>query len=160
MKYILLKIGVLAALSLAAACGGIVEKLAPVRLESVEMHGLSGADVSFEIGNASAHRIRIRNAEATFHYDGIPIGTATLMREFTIERRKHDTLRTRWRLRVEEPAAARLLEKRIERKCYDKIAVSYTIDVRAGLAQKTFSAEMVPFSDFLTTFDRITETAP
>ncbi len=160
MKSLLLKICMFAALSLAASCGGIAQKIGPLRVESVELHGLSGVDATLEINNSSAHRIRIKRAEAMFHYDGAPVGKVALVREFTIEKRRLNTLNTRWRLRFKDLSMARMLVRRIENRHYDKIAISYKVTVGAGIVKKTFSAEMVPLSDFLTTFGQITVTAP
>jgi len=138
---------------LLVSCSGAARKVGPVRLTGFERHGWSGADAELEIGNASAHRLRIRAAEVTFFYDGIPVGTATLTRELTLERHTLNRLGSRWRLRTEDPAAAYMLQKRIEEREYDRIALGYRLTVRAGLAKKTFSQRMVPLSEFLSTFD-------
>lgn len=154
MKAAVSKILLLLGLWLLTGCGGIGQKLDPVRIRSVELHGLSGADLTWEIGNSSGRRIRIRSAEIVLRYDGIPVGTATLIGECAIEKRSHELLSTRWRLRIGDPAAARLIEKRIEAGNCERISIDYTVCVGTGLGDKTFSATMVPFSVFLATFDR------
>ena len=138
---------------LLVSCSGAARKVGPVRLTEFERHGWSGADVSLEIGNASAHRLRILSAELTFFYDSTAVGTATLTRKLTIEKRSLNRLHSRWQLRTEDPAAAYTLQKRIEERRYDRIALGYRLTVRAGLAKKTFSQQMVPLSEFLSTFE-------
>lgn len=137
---------------LLAACSGMVRKLGPVEPVDFDRHGWAGADLTLRIGNRSAHDLHIRAAEITFCYDETFVGTATLTRETVIPKHSSDLHRTRWRLRVEDPAAAMLILKRIEAHDYDRIAIGYTVTAKAGAAKRTFSAEMVPLSIFLATF--------
>lgn len=145
---------------LLSACGGVVRKLGPVEPVEFDRHGWSGADLTLRIGNGSAHDLRIRAAKVTFYYDEAFIGTATLMRETVVPKRSHDLHRTRWRLRVEDPAAAMLLLKRIETHDYDRIAVEYAFTAKVGIVRRTFSADMVPLSIFLATFEPVIDLEP
>lgn len=160
MKRTLFKSLLLSGALLLAACGGAVRKIGPVRPVEFDRHGWSGADLVLQVGNASSHDLRLHSAEIVFSYDGATVGTATLIREAVAPKRSLDRIVTRWRLRVEDPAAALLIQKRIEAHEYDRIAVSYTLRIRFGAAGKTFSAAEVPLSIFLATFEPIIDIEP
>ena len=144
---------------LLAACSGI-RKLGPVQPVAFDRHGWSGADLTLRVGNASSRDLRLLAAQIVFYYDETPVGTATLMREAVAERHSFAPVATRWRLRVDDPGAAHLLQKRIETHEYDRISVGYALTVRFGSAKRTFSAEMVPLSNFLVTFDPTIDVEP
>lgn len=160
MSGVSLRALLLAGIVLLTACGGIVRKLGPVQPVAFDRHGWSGADLTLRIGNATSRDLRIAAAEITFYYDEAPVGTATLMREAVVPKRSFDLLSTRWRLRVEDPGAVHLLQKRIEAREYDRISAGYTLTVRLGGAKRTFSADMMPLSIFLATFGPTIDVEP
>lgn len=135
-------------------CGHMAEKIGPVEFHCIERLGTAGIALEGTIENRSSYRVRLKRATLRLYYAGAFVGEAELRGEVNLEQRSLNPFTSRWRLRIEDPAAARLIEKRIEAQNYENITLDYCLRVRAGVVGKTFSREMMPLSEFLCTFGR------
>lgn len=135
----------------AVACGS-AQKIRLVGVDSFDRHGWAGGDLTLAIGNASAHRLRLRSACVTFYYEGNYVGEAHLMAGVEAPPHALTHVFTRWKLRVPDPAAAYLLLRRIEERRYAGIALDVEAKVRLGWGGRRISMTGVPLSDFIRIF--------
>lgn len=136
----------------ATGCTGIARKVGPLSIEGAERLGTSGVEVQLRLPNHSRHTLKIRQAEATFYYHGEPLATAQLHGELQLKKRSEELLRSRWRVRAEDPTALIFLQKRLSEQRVEGLTLDYHITFKVGLIKKTFSDKGVELTEILRTF--------
>ena len=137
---------------LLAACSGPARKVRFEGIGDFDRHGWAGADVTLNVANGSAHRVSATEARVVFYYRGAFVGEAKLMGRAAAAKHAVSSVPTRWKFRVNDPAAAYMLLKRIEERRYEGISLDVQARVRLGWAARRISFEGIPLSDFIRTF--------
>ncbi len=139
-------------LTLTNGCKSPLRKIGPLQIESVERLGSSGLELVVLLPNQSRRTWSIEQAEIAIYDNGQLLLQAELRGTAVVVKRSENRLKTRWRLRSEDPTALLQLERRLKEEACDQLSVDYRIAVKSGPVRKTFSAEKVALQKILSTF--------
>lgn len=135
-----------------ASCGRESGKLRIKGFDGIEMMGLSALRLNCEVENLGRKDITISSAELTLRKEGVELFRLRLVGELKIAAQTTTKLSSRWKIETENPVAMLLLLKSPTSEQLSSMTLDYTIVGSKGRLRKTFCQEMVPLSDFLSTF--------
>lgn len=133
-------------------CRSAREAFGPLTGVEIQRLGSAGIDLTLELGNASRRDLRLQQGEFTLYRGEEFLMQGQLHQEALLQRRTPGPFRSRWKISRNDPAAPLLLQRRLESQSLEDLRITYRLTLKWGGVQKTFSAEMVPLSDFLRTF--------
>jgi len=127
-------------------------------VESVERHAWTGADITLRMRNDSRRDLRMDSC--TVHVfrtdagrtDRMYIGSLELRGGAGIDRRTESPVRLRMKMRMESPAAAQALWRRLADGETDGISILLEAKVRAGSRERRISTGILSLSSILNTF--------
>ena len=144
-------------LAAVASCRQAVERsrseIGIEAVERIERRGSAGAVAVLQVRNDSERTLVLRRARIGVSYGGTPVCELELRGPVRVPRRTTGRVTTLWRLRSDDPMALYVLERRIREGDLERIGIRYDLRGRGGVVPVNISAEMMPLSDFLNTFD-------
>lgn len=151
--YLLLTLAALLPLS---SCRRAVEKARRnIRVEAVEgfeRRGLTGAEVTLRVKNGTRHRLRLDEASLDIYFGRSRAAAVVLHEPAEVAGRTTASVRTSWRIRVDDPLALLAAAGSVRRGDLSQCYVTYSVAGRGGPAPVKLRGEMVPVSDFLNNF--------
>lgn len=156
MKRILAYLLLAAVAVTAPSCRRAAEKAASqIHFRQVESLGIRSdatIEATLRIDNGSAYRLALDRATADLCFAARPVARLTLVEGVTLARRTEASVTTRWRLDVRNPLLALQAAGRLRRGDLESFAVTFAVEGTGGPVKVNFSREMMPLSDFLSTF--------
>lgn len=128
------------------------ERIRVEGIDRIQLHGLSGADLTLRVRNDNRFGIQLQEASLELWYGGAYVGTISLREGAEVPRRSLGLVVTRWRFRVADPLALYALSRRVAGCRPDGIEVSFRVKGRGGPASVNIREERMPLSDFLRIF--------
>lgn len=157
MKKLILYILVLSVALSLGSCRMAAEKAREnIRVEAVERlvpQGLTGFELVLRVKNDTGYKLALKKAELDVSFAGSVVGTIRLREGVEVGRRTTGSVETQWQMRVADPLALYVLTRKIKQGDLSQIAVSYDVEGRGGPAKVKISRQMIPLSEFLSTFD-------
>ncbi|MEG0789018.1 MAG: hypothetical protein RSB23_02075 [Alistipes sp.] len=154
-KLIVLFVVMMTAVSLSSCQKAIEKARRNIRVEAVEqveVHALSGVDITLRVMNNTGHRLSLHTAELKLFYDSNYVGNAVLREAVEVPKRATTSITTRWKVKISDPIALYLMSKKINQGDISLLAVSFDLTGKGGPAPITISQQMIPLSDFLRIF--------
>ena len=138
------------------SCRGMVEKarrdIAFEGIERVQLQGLSGVELGVKVKNMTRHKLVLKEMEFEVFLEGRSLVRGILSDRVEVEKRSHGVVVLPWRLSVSNPMALWVMLRKIPRRDFSKITVSYRLKGRGGLVPIKISRENAPISEFLNNF--------
>ncbi len=147
LKYV----AVLAVLAVASA--GCIKRgdIRFTGVEDMELRGLSAAEVTVGVENASGRNLRVTDAVFELRRGGSAIGSVTLKKEVVVPRRWSGNVTVPLSISLDNPLAALSLLKALENGGAG-FTVSGAATLKTGAFKKTFSIDDEPFRVFMSRF--------
>lgn len=139
--------------TLLVGCGGLQSKFGLVEVLSAERLGSSGLELQVRLENRTRHPLKIEQGEVVLHYQAEPLLRGELRGEVLFEGRSDKPVTTRWKLHSNDPGALLLAEKLLLERRYEELSADYRLEVRWRGVKRSFSAQMVPLRETLSTFE-------
>ncbi|MDE6778316.1 MAG: hypothetical protein K2J51_02415 [Alistipes sp.] len=157
-RRLLLSLVVLLSLCTSVSCGRQMQRRIRIEgVESVERHGWSGIDITLRVRNDSRRDLMLDSCTVHLFTADAPhrpagIGTLELRGGAGIARRTAGSVRLRMKMRMESPAAAQALWRRLSDGRTDGLHLSVDAEVRAGGRARRISTELLPLSSIFSIF--------